>query len=105
MKLSCFRVFVAAVCVSTSSAQQPSRPRFDLIIRHGVVIDGSGFARYPADVAIANGIVARVGDLANERAATEIDATGLYVAPGFINIHSHASVDALPTAENMLTQA
>jgi len=104
MKSSCFRVFVAAVCVSTLSAQQPSGLRFDLIIRHGTVIDGSGFGRYRADVAISNGFIARVGDLADEHAATEIDAAGLYVAPGFINIHSHASVDALPTAENMLTQ-
>jgi N-acyl-D-amino-acid deacylase len=104
MKISCFRVFVAAVCASTLSAQQPSEPRFDLIIRHGTVFDGSGFGRYRADVAISNGFIARVGDLADARAATEIDASGLYVAPGFINIHSHASVDALPTAENMLTQ-
>jgi N-acyl-D-amino-acid deacylase len=77
---------------------------FDLIIRHGTVIDGSGVARYRADVAIARGFVARIGDLAGERAAADIDATGLFVAPGFINIHSHAAPDALPTAENMLTQ-
>src|SRR5262249_55539920 len=43
-------------------------------------------------------------DLSTERAAAELDATGFFVAPGFINIHSHASVAALPTAENMLTQ-
>jgi N-acyl-D-amino-acid deacylase len=101
--VSRFRVFVAICCGATLAAQ-PSPPRFDLIIRHGTVIDGSGFARYRADVAIASGFVARVGDLSNERAAADIDATGLFVAPGFINIHSHASVDALPTAENMLTQ-
>jgi len=79
-------------------------PSYDLIIRRGTVLDGSGIPRYRADVGIANGFVARVGDLANARATEEIDATGLFVAPGFINIHSHASVDALPTAENMLTQ-
>jgi len=86
-----------------SGAQVPA-PRYDLIIRRGTVIDGSGLSRYRADVAVSNGFIARIGDLANARAGEEIDATGLFVAPGFINIHSHASVDALPTAENMLTQ-
>src|SRR5258707_7544042 len=93
-----------SVLLGTIVAAQPTLPQFDLIIRHGMVIDGSGIPRYRADVAIANGFVARMGNLSNERAAAEIDATGLFVAPGFINIHSHASVDALPTAENMLTQ-
>ena len=45
-----------------------------------------------------------IGDLAAATAATEINARGLFVTPGFINIHSHASPDALPTAVNMLTQ-
>ena len=48
--------------------------------------------------------MARIGNLSNETALVEIDVTGLYVAPGFINIHSHASPAALATAENMLTQ-
>ena len=77
---------------------------YDVIIRHGTVIDGSGVARYAADVAIANGFIVRVGNLQGEQAAIDIDARGLDVAPGFINIHSHATPDALPTAENMLTQ-
>jgi len=99
-------VFVSALVTSVLlcvlvSAQSP---RFDLIVRGGTVIDGTGLPRYRADVGIANGFVSRVGDLGNARAAEEMDATGLFVTPGFINIHSHASVDALPTAENMLTQ-
>jgi N-acyl-D-aspartate/D-glutamate deacylase len=83
---------------------QTTRPSFDIILRHGTVIDGTGLPRYRADVAIAGGFIARVGDLSKERAAAEIDVTGLFVAPGFINIHSHASPAALPRAENMLTQ-
>src|SRR5262252_8400855 len=75
-----------------------------VVIRNGTVIDGTGGSRYRADVGIADGVVVRIGNLAAERATIEIDATGLYVAPGFINIHSHASPEALPTAENMLTQ-
>jgi len=83
---------------------QPPRPAFDIILRHGTVIDGSGLPRVRADVAIANGFIARIGDLSKEHAELEIDARGLFVAPGFINIHSHASPPALPRAENMLTQ-
>src|SRR5205814_7388874 len=75
-----------------------------IILRHGTVVDGTGLPRYGADVGISGAHIAKVGDLSADRAATEIDATGLFVAPGFINIHSHASVSALPTAENMLTQ-
>jgi N-acyl-D-aspartate/D-glutamate deacylase len=89
------------VAVRVLDAQAPA---FDTIIRSGTVVDGTGLPRYRADVGIARGFVVRVGDLSGERAAAEIDATGLFVAPGFINIHSHASPDALPTAENMLTQ-
>lgn len=77
---------------------------YDTIIRQGTVIDGSGRARFTADVGIRNGFIAAVGDLREATAARSIDATGLLVTPGFINIHSHAVPDALPTAVNMLTQ-
>ena len=79
------------------------RPAYDTIVRHGTVIDGSGNPRYDADLGISNGFIVAIGDVAGT-ATQEIDARGLFVAPGFINIHSHASADALPTAENMLTQ-
>ena len=79
-------------------------PAFDVIIRHGTVIDGSGNPRFDADIGIRNGFIVAIGDLPPERPREDIDARGLFVAPGFINIHSHASPDALPTAVNMLTQ-
>ncbi|MDP2390564.1 MAG: hypothetical protein Q8N52_09590, partial [Acidobacteriota bacterium] len=50
------------------------------------------------------GFIVAIGDLAGATAATEIEARGLFVTPGFINIHSHASPDALPSAVNMLMQ-
>jgi N-acyl-D-amino-acid deacylase len=77
---------------------------FDVIIRHATIVDGTGGERYGGDVAISKGSIARIGDLSRERAAREVDAAGLVVAPGFINIHSHATADGLLTAENMLTQ-
>ncbi len=88
-------------------ATQPvgSRPvQFDVILRSGTIVDGTGGSPFVADVGIVGQHIARVGKLSQSTAALELDVSGLHVAPGFINIHSHASSDALPTAENMLTQ-
>jgi N-acyl-D-amino-acid deacylase len=61
---------------------------FDLIIRNGTVVDGSAGPRFVADVAIKDGIIAAVGhDLGP--AAREIDASGLLVAPGWVDAHTH----------------
>ena len=78
--------------------------RYDIVLRNGTILDGSGLLPYRADLAIANGRIARIGKLPRDLAAHDIDVTGLYVAPGFINIHSHVSAAALARAENMLTQ-
>ncbi len=61
---------------------------FDLVIRHGTLIDGSGAPRRPADVAIAAGRVAEIGS-GLARGREEIDARGRVVAPGFIDAHTH----------------
>ena len=98
-------VAVASVAAATALTHAQTTPSgFDLIIRGGTVIDGSGLPRYAADVGIVRGHIARIGSLAGQKAASEIDATGLYVTPGFINIHSHATAEGLTRAENMLAQ-
>jgi N-acyl-D-amino-acid deacylase len=98
MKKLALAVMLAGVVVSGQS------PSFDLIIRDGTVIDGSGNPRYDADVGIKGGYILAIGDLDAATAATQIEARGLFVTPGFINIHSHAAPNALATAVNMLTQ-
>ena len=98
------RLAVACLIGLSIGHAQAQSPRFDVIVRHGTVIDGSGNPRYDADIGVRNGFIMAIGDLAAATAATEINARGLFVTPGFINIHSHASPDALPTAVNMLTQ-
>ena len=95
---------LAVVVIAFSLIGQGATPRFDIIIRGGTVIDGTGGALYRADVGVVGKHIARIGDLARSDATTVIDATGMYVTPGFINLHSHASPAALSTAENMLTQ-
>lgn len=77
---------------------------YDILLRGGMVIDGTGAPARRADVAIRKGHIHEVGDLKIATAATVIDASGLVVAPGFINIHSHATAEGVSTAANMLTQ-
>src|SRR5688500_15600012 len=85
-------------------AMQAQSPAFDILIRHVTIVDVSGTPQFAPDVAIRGGHIAAIGDLGAATATTHIDATGLFVTPGFINIHSHASPDALASAANMLTQ-
>jgi len=63
--------------------------RYDLIIRNGTLIDGTGAPRRQADLAVSNGRVVQIGKIDNATAARTIDATGLIVAPGVIDIHTH----------------
>lgn len=62
---------------------------FDTLIKGGMVIDGSRTPRYRADVAIKNGRVAEIGHIDAHRARKVLDAQGLVVAPGFVDLHTH----------------
>ena len=87
----------------TGSAQQ-----FDVLIRGGQVIDGTGSDPRRADVAITGGRIVQIGDLTSASAARTIDATGKVVTPGFIDMHSHADwgfgTPELNEAKNNITQ-
>ena len=61
---------------------------YDLIVRGGIVVDGSGGEPFAADVAIRDGRIAAVGAVVGT-AREEVDATGLLVTPGFVDIHTH----------------
>ncbi len=60
----------------------------DILIKNGIVVDGLGTPAYHADVAIKDGKIKKIGFLGEPRAETTIDATGLFVAPGFIDINN-----------------
>jgi len=62
---------------------------FDWIIKDGLIFDGTGAPRRRGDVAIANGQVAAIGRVDASRGAHVIDATGMHVAPGFVDLHTH----------------
>lgn len=108
--LLCVFALVAAPGQAALSVQIPLEKKdagqdvADLIIRNGRVVDGTGNPWYYADVAIHNGRIMRVGNLSALAAKEEIDANGLVIAPGFIDVHTHADEDLIsyPYAENFL---
>ena len=63
---------------------------YDLLIKNGTVVDGTGAPRFQADVAVKDGKIARIAPEIAEEAETVIDARGLVVAPGFIDTHTHS---------------
>jgi len=70
----------------------PADEPFDVLIRHGRVVDGSGNPWFHADVAIRSDRIVAIGKLSDAPAKLVIDATGLIVAPGFIDMHSHSDL-------------
>ncbi len=79
---------------------------FDLLIRGGRVLDGTGATWRVADVGIRKGTIARVGRIGKAKAGRVIEARGSYVAPGFIDIHTHSDIGILveSTAECAVRQ-
>ena len=80
--------FLSLITVVSAAAQQIER--FDILIRNGRVMDGTGNPWYYADVALRGDRIVAIGKLPNATAARVIDASGKLVVPGFIDIHSHA---------------
>jgi N-acyl-D-amino-acid deacylase len=75
--------------------------RYDLLIRNGKIIDGSGAAAFTGDVGIRGDTIAAIGDLKSTRGRTEIDAQGMVVAPGFINMLSWAVESLIEDGRSM----
>lgn len=93
-----------ASILAPAGSVSSSQPEFDLLISGGRIIDGTGNPWIEADLAIKGARIAEIGRIDPRRAARQIDARGLIVAPGFIDVHSHieGGIGNLPTAENFL---
>jgi N-acyl-D-amino-acid deacylase len=94
------RMLVALLCLGLTL---PARAEdYALIIRNGRIVDGSGNPAFFADLAVKDGRIAAIGRIA-DTVGTEIDARGMIVAPGFVDVHTHADeIAEMPRAENFL---
>ncbi|MYJ66939.1 MAG: amidohydrolase family protein, partial [Gemmatimonadetes bacterium] len=87
--LACAALFAAALLAAAAPTPAAAQD-YDIIIRGGRVIDGSGNDWFRADIAIDGDRIVRIGRMPGATARRVIDATGMYVSPGFIDLHSHA---------------
>ena len=88
------RAAVAAIA-ALLAASCAAGPQYDVVIRHGTVYDGSGAPGVVEDVAIANDRIAARGTLGGARGREEVDASGLAVAPGFIDMLNHSETSLI----------
>src|SRR5688572_1870875 len=104
-------VFAATSKPTTSSkpttiatSKPAADPSHALLLRNGKIIDGAGNPWFYGDLLIRGGKIAEIGKLAAQAGLEEIDATGLVVAPGFIDVHTHVdkAIHESPLAENFV---
>ncbi|MBW8862613.1 MAG: amidohydrolase family protein, partial [Acidobacteria bacterium] len=89
-----------------AGAQAQPGAAFDLVIRNGRIVDGTGSPWYRGDVAVRGDTIARIAPRIDAPAGRVIDAGGKVVAPGFIDLHTHArrGIFQVPTADNYVRQ-
>jgi len=91
--VACAAVIIVAVGLAAEPAGQ--RPRYDLVISNGRIVDGTGAPWFRGDVAIAGDRIAAVGVIADRGGAQTLDATSLVVAPGFIDMLGQSEFNVL----------
>ena len=99
--------FIVSIAMIQSSVTIQAAESFDIVVQGGRVVDGTGAPWYQADIGIRDGIIVEMGRVDSAAAKTVIDATGLIVAPGFIDMMGQTASPMLEdpkTAINLLTQ-
>src|SRR5688572_12342643 len=98
------RILVLVLLAPSFLGAQP--PAYDLILRGGRIIDGTGSPWFRADLGIRGDTIARIAPSIEATATRLIDVNGVVVAPGFIDIHTHArrGIFEVPTADNYVRQ-
>lgn len=100
LALTALSIFILNLFASTSLYSQTA----DILIKNGKILDGTGNSWFIGDIAIAQGKIVKMGNLNKWQAPKIIDATGLMVAPGFIDVHTHIEGDEKnnPLASNFI---
>jgi N-acyl-D-amino-acid deacylase len=99
-------VFVSLCFLTYVTVLIAQAPPYDLILRNGRIVDGTGSPWYRGDVAVRGDAIMRIAPTITESAARVIDVEGQVITPGFIDIHSHAreGIFDVPAAENYIRQ-
>src|SRR5262245_18217560 len=96
---------ILTVCLCFDAAHATAQT-YDLVLRNARIVDGTGEPWYRGDIAIKGDSIARMAASITENASRTIDVRGAVVAPGFIDIHTHAirGIFQVPTADNYIRQ-
>jgi len=103
---SLYPLCLSALAVYLAGQQAPAPQSYDLVIQGGTLVDGSGGRGWQADVAVQGDRIAAIGALSSAARKRTIDAKGLVVSPGFIDMHNHSDDTLLdePKCESMIRQ-
>ncbi len=98
--------FISLSLLCTAWTCSPYAKKYDLVIKNGFVIDGAGNPWFRADIAVKGKRIARIGSVDEKQARKTIDAQGLIVSPGFIDVHTHCDrgIVRIPTVDNYVYQ-
>ncbi len=101
-----FIVFLLILFFAFYSCCEQSGKEYDLVIKGGRIIDGTGNPYFYGDVGISEDRIAKIGKISESKAQKVINANGLYVVPGFIDVHTHTDrlIDSLTQVKNYLLQ-
>ena len=98
--------YAGVAAAKTTADEQTTSGMFDLVLKNGRILDGAGNPWFKADIALKNGRISKIGRVDAARADRVIDVKGLFISPGFIDMHNHTDTSMFsdPWVESLLRQ-